>query len=88
MLSPYELILKKQQKTPHTKEEIQYIIDSYLSGKFTDYHMSAWLMSVYYNGLNPTETILYTKSIINSGKKINWDHLNGFVVDKHSTGGV
>ena len=88
MLSPYELILKKQQKTPHTKEEIQHIIDSYLSGKFTDYHMSAWLMSVYYNGLNPTETIQYTKSIINSGKKINWDHLNGFVVDKHSTGGV
>ena len=88
MLSPYELILKKQKKTPHTKEEIQYIIDSYLSGKFTDYHMSAWLMSVYYNGLNPVETIQYTKSIINSGKKINWNHLNGFVVDKHSTGGV
>jgi len=88
MLTPYELILKKRNNQSHTKQEIQYIIDSYLSGIFTDYHMSAWLMSVNFNGLNNVETIYYTKSIINSGKKINWDHLNGFVVDKHSTGGV
>ena len=88
MLTPYELILKKQQNLSHTKEEIQYIIDSYLNNKFTDYHMSAWLMSVYFNGMDKNETNYYTTSIIESGKILNWDHLNGFVVDKHSTGGV
>jgi len=88
MLTPYELILKKQSSLSHTQEEIQYIINSYLSGEFTDYHMSAWLMTVYFNGLNHAETSYYTESIINSGKRINWDYLNGFVVDKHSTGGV
>ena len=88
MLTPYELILKKQHNLSHTKEEIQYIIDCYLNNKFTDYHMSAWLMSVFFNGLDENETNHYTTSIIKSGKKLKWSHLNGFVLDKHSTGGV
>ena len=88
MLTPYELILKKQHNQPHSKEEIQYIIDCYLNNEFTDYHMSAWLMSVYFNGLDANETNYYTTSIIKSGKKLKWNHLNGFVLDKHSTGGV
>jgi len=88
MLTPYELILKKQQNSSHSKKEIQYIINSYLDGTFNDYHMSAWLMSIYFNGMSNDEVNNYTKSIINSGKKLSWNNLNGPVVDKHSTGGV
>ena len=51
MMSPYELILKKKLNKNHTSKEIQYIVNSYLNGKFTDYHMTAWLMSVYFNGM-------------------------------------
>ena len=50
--------------------------------------MAAWLMAVYFNGMNQSETINYTKAIINSGEKINWKNLDGFIIDKHSTGGV
>ena len=50
--------------------------------------MTAWLMSVYFNGMNKSEMINYTDSIINTGTKIKWNDLNGFIVDKHSTGGV
>ena len=88
MLTPYELILKKQQNNPHSKEEIQYIISSYLDGTFNDYHMSAWLMATYFNGMTSDEVNNYTKSIINSGKKLSWNNFNGPIVDKHSTGGV
>ena len=70
MLTPYELILKKQHNLSHSKKEIQYIINGYLNNDFTDYHMSAWLMSVYFNGLDDNETNYYTTSIIESGKKI------------------
>ena len=45
-------------------------------------------MSVFFNGLDEDETNNYTTSIIKSGKKLKWSHLNGFVLDKHSTGGV
>ena len=88
MKTPYELILKKKLNNTHTKKEIQYIVNSYLNGEFTDYHMTAWLMSVYFNGMNKSEMINYTDSIINTGTKIKWNDLNGFIVDKHSTGGV
>ena len=43
--------------------------------------MAAWLMSVYFNGLDENETNYYTTSIINSGKKLQWNHLNGFVLE-------
>lgn len=88
MLAPYELILKKQQSIAHSKEEIQYIVNNYLNGNLDDYHISAWLMAVYFNGMNIDEVNNYTKAIINSGKILSWDSLNGPVVDKHSTGGV
>lgn len=88
MLTPYELILKKQQNIPHTKEEFQFIINSYVNGDFKDYHISAWLMAINFNGMNKDEVNNYTRSIINSGKILSWGDLNGPVVDKHSTGGV
>ena len=50
--------------------------------------MAAWLMAVYLNGMNETETANYTKSLTNSGKKIKFKNLNGPIIDKHSTRGV
>ena len=50
--------------------------------------MTKWLKAVYVNGMNIEETVSYTKSIINSGKKINFTNLDGYIIDKHSTGGV
>ena len=88
MITPYELILKKKLSKTHTKQEIQYIINNYVNGNFTDYHMTAWLMSVYFNGMDKSEMIHYTDSIIDSGVRIKWHDIDGFVVDKHSTGGV
>ncbi len=88
MISPYELILKKKLNKNHTSKEIQYIVNSYLNGEFTDYHMTAWLMSVYFNGMNESEITNYTNAIINSGSTLQWNDLDGFVVDKHSIGGV
>ena len=88
MMTPYEIILKKKLNKTHTKEEIEYIVTSYIDGEFTDYQMTAWLMSVYFNGMVEEEMINYTNSIIDSGTRINWNDLNGFIVDKHSTGGV
>ena len=88
-MNTYSIIKKKQRGDEHTSNELNFLIKSFLDGKIPDYQMSAWLMATYFKGMTEKETILYTKEIINSGKKINFDHLNsGKIVDKHSTGGV
>jgi pyrimidine-nucleoside phosphorylase len=50
--------------------------------------MSAFLMSVFLNGMDDDETFLLTDAMIKSGDKLDLSFLDMPVVDKHSTGGV
>ncbi len=86
-MNPVELILKKRNGYILTAEEINYFINSYLSGEITEYQMSAFLMAVYFQGLMPEEISALTKCYIDSGKHIEFPE--GLITaDKHSTGGV
>ncbi len=82
------LIQTKISNGSHSKKDIKYIVDSYTRGNISNKKMTAWLKAVYFNGMDLDETINYTNAIINSGKKIQFNNLNGFAIDKHSTGGV
>ena len=59
-----------------------------MDGSAADYQISAWLMSVYFNGMNDDETAFLTEALVNSGEVIDLKELASSVVDKHSTGGV
>lgn len=83
-----DLISKKKLGQEHTKEEIQFIIDSLMSGSAEDYQVSAWLMAVYFKGMTLDETAYFTKAIINSGEVVDLSSIGGHIADKHSTGGV
>lgn len=83
-----DLINNKKHGLEHTKEEINYIIDSMVSGLAPDYQISAWLMAVYFNGLTEQETVHLTDAIIQSGDTVNLNDLTEKVVDIHTTGGV
>lgn len=83
-----DLIDKKKRQGVHSKEEINFLINSLMDGTAEDYQISAWLMAVYFNGLNEDETVFLTEALINSGEIIDLGDLAGRVVDKHSTGGV
>ena len=74
---------KKQQST-----QIDFMVNSYLANKISDKEMTVWLTDIFNNGMNITETYLYTQAIIDSGAKITFNNLDGFIIDKHSTGGV
>ena len=87
-MTPYEIILKKRNGTCLTSVEIQYIIKEFTKGNIPPYQMSAFLMAVYFQGLNPKETISFTESILNSGETLNLSGLGKPIIDKHSTGGV
>jgi len=83
-----DLIDKKKKRGAHSKEEIDFLINSLMDGSASDYQISAWLMAVYFCGMSDDETAFLTEAFINSGDTIDLKELSKDVVDKHSTGGV
>lgn len=83
-----DLIEKKKQGKKHTREEIEFIISSVMDGTAADYQISAWLMAVYFNGMDIEETTDLTRAMINSGETLDLSAISDNIVDKHSTGGV
>ena len=57
MLLPYEIIRKKRQAQELSLEEIDFLIQSYTRGELPDYQMSAWLMTVFFNGMTEKEVL-------------------------------
>lgn len=84
----YDLIMKKRNGEALTKKEIQYMITEYVDGKIPDYQMSAFLMAVYFKGMNEEETLAMTQAVAHSGDMVDLSGIEGMKVDKHSTGGV
>ena len=85
---PAEVIKKKRNKQELSAQEIEDFISAYTAGKIPDYQMSAMLMAIYLNGMTNEETVALTRSMIHSGVTVNTSSIEGFKVDKHSTGGV
>lgn len=83
-----DLIDKKKRCGAHSKEEINFLINSLMDGTASDYQISAWLMAVYFNCMDEDETVYLTDALIKSGDTIDLGDLSKRVVDKHSTGGV
>ncbi|WP_010240598.1 pyrimidine-nucleoside phosphorylase [Clostridium arbusti] len=83
-----DLIDKKKDGKVLTKQEIEFIIDGYTKGSIPDYQMSAFLMVVYFKGMNREEISNLTLAYVNSGDKVDLSAIEGIKVDKHSSGGV
>lgn len=87
-MNPIEIIIKKRNKKTLTNEEIEFFVQRYLSGEIPDYQMSAFLMTIFLNGMNNDETVALTRIMLNSGVVLDLSNIQGIKVDKHSTGGV
>ncbi len=83
-----DIILKKREGKALTTDEINFIIDGYVKGTIPDYQISAFTMSVFFQGMNERETADLTMAIVYSGEQIDLSPIKGLKVDKHSTGGV
>jgi thymidine phosphorylase len=68
------------------------MIAEYIAGvtdqMVSDAQISAMAMAMFLKGMTPQETADLTLAMTQSGHVLQWDNLDGPVVDKHSTGGV
>lgn len=84
----YDVIMKKRNGEVLTDEEIKFFVDGYTKGEIPDYQAAAFMMTVYFQGMNSYETSVLTKYMAQSGDMVDLSSIPGIKVDKHSTGGV
>jgi pyrimidine-nucleoside phosphorylase len=83
-----ELIARKRDGEVLAPEEVRELVLGYMRDEVPDYQMSAFLMAVFFRGLDEVETRALTDAMVASGETIDLSSLGRRVVDKHSTGGV
>ncbi|MBV9879448.1 MAG: thymidine phosphorylase [Gemmatirosa sp.] len=82
------LIERKRDGGRIAPDEFRAFARAYAAGDIPDYQMAAFLMAVYWRGLDRTETAALTDAMLTSGDMLHLEHLGIGRVDKHSTGGV
>ena len=85
---PAEIIEKKRDNFELTSAEIDWFINGVIKKKIDDSQLSSLLMSIYFRGMSDSETNSLVQSMVDSGKQFDFDYLDKFVADKHSTGGI
>jgi pyrimidine-nucleoside phosphorylase len=86
--SPVELIANKRDGKTHSPDEIRDLIAGFVGGQVADYQLSAWLMAVFFRGLDEAEMVALTEAMLHSGDVLGLKSVRAAKVDKHSTGGV
>ena len=86
--SPALIIKKKRDGEALTAKEIDEFIRGITDGSVADYQASAFLMAVFFQGMDLTETVALTRAMLDSGERYGLSDIKGVKVDKHSTGGI
>jgi pyrimidine-nucleoside phosphorylase len=84
----YDVIRKKRDGLPLAAEELQFLVRGASSGDIADEQLSAFLMAVFFRGMDPPELEAWLGAMLHSGKVLDLSAIPGRKVDKHSTGGV
>jgi len=83
-----DIIKKKRDGNKLSPEEITFLIKGYTLGNIPDYQVAAFLMAVYFRGMDSEEMASLTQEMMKSGEVLDLSYIKAPKVDKHSTGGV
>jgi len=83
-----EIIASKRDGDRLDGSDIARLVGALMTGDLADYQMAAWLMAVFFRGLDDGETVALTDAMLRSGRVLDLSAVPGIKVDKHSTGGV
>jgi pyrimidine-nucleoside phosphorylase len=82
------LIESKREGQALSAEQLREIVTATVAGTIPDYQLAAFLMAVFFRGLNTAETTALTLAMRDSGDVLRFPKDKRPLVDKHSTGGV
>ncbi len=85
---PYQTIQRKRDGAELVAGELAEFFRAYGAGTVPDYQMAAFLMAVFFRGLEPAELTALVDVMLHSGAVVDLSDVPGRKVDKHSTGGV
>ena len=88
MQSIVELIAAKRDGAELSDEQIRWVIAEFAADRLPVYQMSALAMAIFFQGMTPRETGVWTDAMLRSGMVLDLSDLGSARVDKHSTGGV
>ncbi|MTH45015.1 thymidine phosphorylase [Intestinirhabdus alba] len=90
MFLAQEIIRKKRDGHALSDEEIRFFINGIRDNTISEGQIAALAMTIFFHDMAAGERVSLTMAMRDSGTVLDWKplHLNGPVVDKHSTGGV
>ncbi|GGD05314.1 thymidine phosphorylase [Aureimonas glaciei] len=85
---PQEFIRAKRDGGTLAPEDIKAFIAGFEGERVTEGQVAAFAMAVFFNGMQPSETVALTEAMRDSGDTLDWSGSGRPILDKHSTGGV
>ncbi len=83
-----DIIIKKRNGNRLSETEIGYFVDGFTRGEIPDYQAAAFVMAVFFRGMEAEETVALTEAMVRSGHQLDLSDIAPIIADKHSTGGV
>ncbi|HZS41991.1 MAG TPA: thymidine phosphorylase [Polyangia bacterium] len=87
-MNAVDAIRRKRDGHALDPADVRAFVRGYTDGAIADYQAAAWLMAVYFRGLDGAELAALTDAMLHSGDVLDLSDIAGAKVDKHSTGGV
>ncbi len=87
-MNALDVIRAKRDGLELTDEQIRFFLDGYTAGRIPDEQASALLMAIVFRGLGDRELATWTRTMTDSGTRLDLSAITRPTVDKHSTGGV
>ena len=87
-MNPTRIIELKRDGGEIADADLRAFFDAYLREEIADYHVSALLMAVMFQGMSARELATLLDVMLHSGDTVDFGAARAKTVDKHSTGGV